>query len=381
MAAGFSVKDALNKNSKATFEETPRARFRTKDISIFKMYRNDMNFYDVSQIKELADEILVYGLKQNLEVIYSPCEKGEYKLVSGERRWEALKYLVGQGYKEFELATTKLTAPQDADEEQIEIIIANAYRLKSNKDLLEEEKRLKESLERMRASGKKIKGYDLQTGRLRDVIAAMLNLSKTKIAQIEAVNNHLLPGWQEELKKDNVTFSAAYELSKLSAEQQENMLNKKDSITHKDIKKMQKEEKKVVSESDTETYKSETQQEEPKQSQEMFVSESDTQTYKSEIQQEEPKQSKKMFVSESDTEECTRYVHISIKEFNNINARKQNFLIKKDTGYREDNIVGIIEITEEGRRTGRNLKVWVTHVARDCQGLEKGYCVLGFTII
>lgn len=44
MAAGFSVKDALNKNSKAGIDESPRARFRTKDISIFKMYRNDMNF-------------------------------------------------------------------------------------------------------------------------------------------------------------------------------------------------------------------------------------------------------------------------------------------------------------------------------------------------
>ena len=45
MATGFSVMDALNKNSKAGIEETPRARFRTKDISIFKMYRNEMNFY------------------------------------------------------------------------------------------------------------------------------------------------------------------------------------------------------------------------------------------------------------------------------------------------------------------------------------------------
>ena len=31
MAAGFSVKDALNKNSKAGIDESPRARFRTKD--------------------------------------------------------------------------------------------------------------------------------------------------------------------------------------------------------------------------------------------------------------------------------------------------------------------------------------------------------------
>ena len=41
MAAGFSVKDALNKNSKAGIDESPRARFRTKDISIFKMYRKE----------------------------------------------------------------------------------------------------------------------------------------------------------------------------------------------------------------------------------------------------------------------------------------------------------------------------------------------------
>lgn len=168
MAAGFSVKDALNKNSKAGIDESPRARFRTKDISIFKMYRNDMNFYSVEQIEELAGDILMYGLKQNLELVYAPCDKGEYRIVAGERRWEALKYLVSKGYKEFELATSKLTTPQDNDEEQVEIIIANAYRTKTTSDMIEEETRLKASLERMKAAGKKIKGYDLQSGRLRD---------------------------------------------------------------------------------------------------------------------------------------------------------------------------------------------------------------------
>ena len=192
MATGFSVMDALNKNSKAGVDESPRARFRTKDISIFKMYRNEMNFYSVEQIEELAGEILMYGLKQNLEVVYAPCEKGEYRIVAGERRCEALKYLVSKGYKDFEIATCKLTTPQDDDEEQVEIIIANAYREKSLKDIIEEEQRLKVCLERMRADGKKIKGYDLQTGRLREVIAAMLKMSKTKVAQIESVYNNLI---------------------------------------------------------------------------------------------------------------------------------------------------------------------------------------------
>ena len=226
MATGFSVMDALNKNSKAGVDESPRARFRTKDISIFKMYRNKLNFYDLADIEELAGDILMYGLKQNLEVVFEPNEQGEYRIVAGERRWLALKHLVEQGYKDFEIATCKLTTPQDEDEEQVEIIIANAYRTKSLTDVIEEEQRLKACLERMKMDGKKIKGYDLQSGRLRDVIASMLKMSKTKIAQIESVNNNLIPEFREELNNERLTFSAAYELSGMSPEMQQEALAK-----------------------------------------------------------------------------------------------------------------------------------------------------------
>ena len=241
MATGYSVMDALNKNSKAGIDESPRARFRTKDISIFKMYRNTLNFYSIEDVEELAGDILMYGLKQNLELVYAPCEKGEYRIVAGERRWEALKYLVTKGYKEFEIATCKLTTPQDDDEEQVEIIIANAYRDKTVKDVIEEEQRLKTSLERMRAAGKQIKGYDLTSGRLRDVIASMLRMSKTKVAQIEAVNNNLIPEFREELNAERLTFSAAYELSGMTEEQQREALGKYEEtggLSHKDIKGM-----------------------------------------------------------------------------------------------------------------------------------------------
>ena len=241
MATGFSVMDALNKNSKAGIEETPKARFRTKDISIFKMYRNEMNFYSIAAVEELAGDILTFGLKQNLELVYEPCEKGEYRIVAGERRWLALKHLVSKGYKEFEMATSKLTTPQDADEEQVEIIIANAYRNKSVADMIEEEKRLKESLEKMKAAGKQIKGYDLTSGRLRDVIASMLHMSKTKVAQIESVNNNLIPEFKEELTNERLTFSAAYELSGMSKQEQQEALERfKESgeLSHKEIKTM-----------------------------------------------------------------------------------------------------------------------------------------------
>lgn len=259
MAAGFSVRDALNKNSKAGMDTSPKARFRTKDISIFKMYRNSKNFYSMEKIEELAGDILMYGLKQNLELVYAPCGEGEYRIVAGERRWEALKYLVSKGYKEFELATSKLTAPQCEDEEQVEIIIANAYRSKNTADMLQEEKRLKESLTRMKAEGKTIKGYDLQSGRLRDVIASMMKTSKTKVAQIETINKNLIPEWQEEMRKERITFSAAYEISGLTAKEQKEQHERfgmNGELTHKEVKeiKAEKEEKAAessVSESDT----------------------------------------------------------------------------------------------------------------------------------
>lgn len=429
MAAGFSVKDALNKNSKAGIDESPRARFRTKDISIFKMYRNTMNFYSVKDIEELAGDILLSGLKQNLELVYAPCEKGEYRIVAGERRWEALKYLVSKGYKDFELATSKLTTPQDDDEEQVEIIIANAYRTKTISDMIEEETRLKASLERMKAAGKKIKGYDLQSGRLRDVISSMLHMSKTKIAQIEAVNNNLIPEWREELKKERLTFSAAYELSGMTEDEQREALGKfteTGELTHKEVKDM-KEAKATgqqVSESDTaensmnppevragddyetphpegitsicyscteyetcnvktgtctscdqynnraEAYKTD----EQRYSEEQDAIDRETKKKLREMEQEEKMQS-----LPSDTQETGQKVHqirLAKPYFDDVaNGIKTFELRKNDRGYKKGDILEMMEFAD-GKNTGRMVKVLVTYILEDYTGIEDGYCIM-----
>lgn len=110
MAAGWSVMDALNKNSKAAAEEKPKARFRTRDISIRKIYSNDRNFYSMPGIEQLAQEILAVGLMENMTVAYAPCERGEYKIIAGERRWRALNLLLEKGYEDFETATCQIKA-------------------------------------------------------------------------------------------------------------------------------------------------------------------------------------------------------------------------------------------------------------------------------
>ena len=435
MAAGFSVKDALNKNSKAGIDESPRARFRTKDISIFKMYRNDMNFYSVEQVEELAGDILMYGLKQNLELVYAPCEMGEYRIVAGERRWEALKYLVSKGYKEFELATSKLTTPQDNDEEQVEIIIANAYRTKTTSDMIEEETRLKASLERMKAAGKKIKGYDLQSGRLRDVISSMLHVSKTKIAQIEAVNNNLIPEWKEELKGERLTFSAAYELSGMTADEQREALGKfteTGELTHKDVKDMKAEKAagQQVSESDTETeigmnppevragddyetphpegitsicyscteyetcnvktgtctscdqYKNRA--EAYKTEEQRYNEEQDAIDRETKKKLREQAEEEKMNNLPSDTQENGQKVHhikLGATFFEEVASGEKTFELRKnDRDYKKGDILEMMEF-KDGKNTGRTVRVLVTYILEEFAGLEDGYCIMATSLM
>lgn len=243
MATGFSVMDALNKNTKAGVEDTsPKGKFRTKDLSIFKIYANESNFYPQEDIEQKAGEILALGLLENLVVKYEPIEGvGEYKLISGERRWRGLNLLVERGYKEFEFATCNIIAPSSTQEEKVALIIANSQRSKSIETTIREEQELKETLEDMKANGVELKGYNLQSGRLRDIIADMLNVSKTKVAQIEAVSNNLIPEFMEELNQKRLTFSAAYELSGMSKDEQREALGvfiDTGELTYQTIKEM-----------------------------------------------------------------------------------------------------------------------------------------------
>lgn len=249
----WNVMEQLNKNAQkaAVGDETPKARFRTKDISIKKLYSNDKNFYSVTDIEPLAQKILLVGLIENLEVVHDPCDQGEYRITAGERRWRALKLLVEQGYTDFEMVTCQIQTPASADEEMLRLIIANDYRNKTVTDILEEEKQLKDILQRMKQEGREIKGYKLYSGRLRDVIAKMLQMPATKIAQIESINKHLIPEFAEELKEGRLTFSAAYEISGMNEEAQAEMLERyqENGLTFKEVKEIKKQqEEKAASE-------------------------------------------------------------------------------------------------------------------------------------
>lgn len=425
MAAGWSVMDALNRNSKAAAEDKPRARFRTKDISIRKMYSNDRNFYSMNGIEKLAQEILTVGLLENMTVMYAPCERGEYRIIAGERRWRALQLLLKKGYEEFEIATCQIKSVAEEHEEMVNIIMANAYRDKTMADLLQEEQQLRKSLQYMKDNGLTLQGYTLDSGRLRDVIASIMQMSGTKIAQIDSINERLIPEFTEQLKEGRLTFSAAYEISGMDQEQQQDMLEKSQEsggLTWKEVK-----EAKAAAEEAEEPEEAESQEPEQEEttkpgddyetphpegitsicygcsrylecnvktstctSCDQYIDKKEAE--KTEQQRYDEKQAAidretKRKLQEREQEEKMQHlpsddkkktIRLSCDAFDRIRSRTQTFLIVKSTEISESSTIIAMEF-REGRATGEQMQLRVNHLedSSTSSALIDGYCVIG----
>lgn len=425
MAAGWSVMDALNRNSKAAAEDKPRARFRTKDISIRKMYSNDRNFYSMNGIEKLAQEILTVGLLENMTVMYAPCERGEYRIIAGERRWRALQLLLKKGYEEFEIATCQIKSVAEEHEEMVNIIMANAYRDKTMADLLQEEQQLRKSLQYMKDNGLTLQGYTLDSGRLRDVIASIMQMSGTKIAQIDSINERLIPEFTEQLKEGRLTFSAAYEISGMDQEQQQDMLKKSQEsggLTWKEVK-----EAKTAAEEPEDPEEAERQ--EPKQEEttkpgddyetphpegitsicygcsrylecnvktstctscDQYIDKKEAEKTEQQRYDEEQaaidretkrklqerEQEEKMQHLPSDDKKKT--IRLSCDAFDRIRNKTQTFLIVKSTEISENSTIIAMEF-REGRATGKQMQLRVNHLedSSTSSALVDGYCVIG----
>ena len=63
-------------------------------------------------------------------------------------------------------------------------------------------------------------------GKLRDIVADLMNESSSGIARMDSIHNHAVPEVQEEFRKGTLNISAAYEASKLSEEEQKAIAEK-----------------------------------------------------------------------------------------------------------------------------------------------------------
>lgn len=217
--AKFSMNDLLNSQSKSAPERV-QAEFEIRHIPIDKIIPAANNKYGIRDIEELAASIETMGLLHNL-VVKEPNAAGLYEIISGERRFCACKLLYDGGNNEFATIPCKVEGSENQAFSELKLIHANA----TSRELTDYEKtyqagRIKELLQELKNQGYKFKG------RMREIVAEMLNISPAQMGRMESINKNLVPEFKEEFKENHIGISTAYKLSTLPQEQQAEAIDK-----------------------------------------------------------------------------------------------------------------------------------------------------------
>ena len=99
---------------------------------------------------------------------------------------------------------------------------------------MSEYEQLTETLKQLESEGKKI------GGRMRDVMAKILNVSKSQVGKIDNIKHNAVPAVEQAVKSGKMSISTANEVARLSPEKQKDIAEKKPDITHKEVKEIQK---------------------------------------------------------------------------------------------------------------------------------------------
>ena len=209
--AKFGINDILNAKSRTAGAGTV-SEYTEIWLNPYEVKPSESNFYSQENIEELADSFLAVGQQQPTVL---GRVNGEFRIVSGHRRNLANIMNIERGHEEYN-KVRYLYKDMSAAMFELSLLIGNAY----NRELTAWEKtqqaqKLKEALLR----AKKEDGLEI-TGKLRDIIADLLNESSTNVARMDAINNNATPEVKEQLKSGNIGITAAYEAAKLPEEEQ-----------------------------------------------------------------------------------------------------------------------------------------------------------------
>lgn len=256
--AGFDLNSLLNGKSKGaavqTQEQTvagPAEQESTFDvvmIDVEDLMPSKDNFYSTENIEELALSIELAGcIEQNLVV--KPEAHGKYEVIAGHRRRLAALKLVSEGKEEYRKVPCRIKKESDEIKDRLALIFTNSTaRQLSDWEKVQQAKQLKEILTEYKKALQeenkdKPKEEREKMGRIRDIVAQMLNTSTTQIGRMEAIDNNLSPEFKQELEKGNIGISTAHELSRLDEEKQQEAFRQyeeKGEMHIKDVKQEQK---------------------------------------------------------------------------------------------------------------------------------------------
>ena len=94
MARKFEIDTSIAANIKSAASDSFKDNI--KMIAVSKIQPSIENFYSISEIEMLADDIERQGLKHNLVVCENKDKPDTYFLKSGHRRFTAIQYLISE---------------------------------------------------------------------------------------------------------------------------------------------------------------------------------------------------------------------------------------------------------------------------------------------
>lgn len=169
------------------------------------------NFYQLSGIDDLADNIATCGLQQPIRVRAQSGEgkQGRYIIVSGHRRRAALELLAkGDPARWEEIPCIVEHDAVSPSLQQLRLIYANANtRVMTGAELGEQAAQVEKLLYQL-----KEEGYEFP-GRMRDHVAQAVNASKSKLARLKVIRSNLAPQFMRLWTKNSLRESVAYTLA------------------------------------------------------------------------------------------------------------------------------------------------------------------------
>ena len=184
-------------------------------INIDKIIPDPENFYELSGIDALAENIALFGLRQPLRVREQP--DGTYMIVSGHRRYTALKKIIAEDGREDlrEMPCIVETAGDNPALKQLALIYDNMDNRKiSSADFARQVEQTEKLLYQLKQDG-----YDFP-GRMRDHVSEICKASAGKIARVKYIKAHLIPELQSQWGRENLRDSVAYAMAKIPAGRQ-----------------------------------------------------------------------------------------------------------------------------------------------------------------
>lgn len=212
---GFNLAEVLNDvSSLDTFSVDNREQIEY--ISIDLIISDPANFYELSAIDALAENIELIGLQQPLRVRQNPGDESTVIVVSGHRRMAALRKLVDDGREDLRDVPCILDKSSgSAAMQELRLIYANSdTRVMTSADLNKQAERIERLLYQL-----KEEGYEFP-GRMRDHVAEVCKVSKTKLARLKMIREKLHENWQPAYQENKLNESVAYALSQLPVEEQ-----------------------------------------------------------------------------------------------------------------------------------------------------------------